>query len=723
MNSSSSGSLAAKVKEIVLRWKYLATALVVLTAVALMTAVVAVQITNIVKEGDLVNPTDEATTQENSPPSSQLKYVLNEIASNIDSSVDPCEDFYQFACGSFAKRYSIPRGRKEVNYHTLCSDEAYHTVVHRLQGDALLSDDTIAPLKYLKRVWDSCVNDDSEGNDRMDRLMDYFEELDKLDWQERLAKLTADGFKTFFTVRVTSRSKVVIGPPEQLEGAPNSCPFLEIKGKLSETELDSSLSGRIAIDHSPDSPITEAHEKVSDASTSRMTLAELSRLTRMDWTAILRRIIHTEALWNPISDSLSVTVEDVQYFERFGETLDGKDEDLKVRVLQQSCFFLGNQYRDFQFRSLQAVDGIARYQNKSEFVERTCFDFLSRNFEDLLFRVYHPKNSSQRTMPSFREFLSDLPERLSEQLSRTIENICWMDEETKAPARELVDMIISNDLLGGPAYIYNDADLRLKYSDLLKSTHEMDAFDYFLSIISHSKRIEFGTKKLNRFNQWPISLFSIRPYLSPETASMLIPPFFMYGPFTSTFSPSQIQLGFFGWLLAQQWTHTFDRVADYNYPQYSDAEPFWSHFTRESFNGTMQCLVDVYDGQEVDVELRGKAGKAKINGTFSLDENLADVIALDVAYQVYKDLNSTSDTDTSDFPEPLKQLADERLFFLSFANVHCSHQLKPVDVKVVNTPPPEARVNTALSQTAKFAEVFKCKPGSKMNPVERCSFT
>ena len=45
----------------------------------------------------------------------------------------------------------------------------------------------------------------------------------------------------------------------------------------------------------------------------------------------------------------------------------------------------------------------------------------------------------------------------------------------------------------------------------------------------------------------------------------------------------------------------------------------------------------------------------------------------------------------------LKELADERLFFLSFANVHCSHQLKPVDVKVVNEPPPKARVNTALS--------------------------
>ena len=647
--------------------------------------------------------------------------------------MDPCEDFYEFACGSFAKRHSIRSGRKEANYRT---------VVNRLKGDQLLSDDIMAPVKYVKRVWDSCVSDDSDTNDKVEKLLNYFEELDQLDWQDRFARLTMDGFNSIFTVRYNFHFLVIIGAPEvQLDAfysAKDSSPLLEYYEallQLLERQPDQSRPGPTAdlsgeflrIDLSLAS--TKTNEKESSPLSSSIGLGELSRLTRINWSRLLRKMVNTQALDHPITDYLQVKVEDIEYVRGLSEALDGKDSHFLARymdlqVLHQSCFFLGKQCRDLQLKLFQAVDSpyVPKYQNKSEFVESTCFRFLRSNFEDLLFKVYHPKNLLDETELKQREFYSDLLNRLKGKLDKTIDKITWMDEETKEMARHPVETILYSNDFNIPPHFYYDNNLQMKYRDVpyVNSLEKKDILDHFRSIVHHFKLQELTIFDWGRYKKWPISIFATRPYLGQEIFRFFIPPFFLIEPFA--LANQTIQLGFVGWLLTREWVHVFDRVAASHF-ETLDPESFWSDWTRDEFNRAMQCLVDVYDGQEVDVELRGKAGKAKINGTFSLDENLADLIALDVAYEVYKELNSTSATDTSDFPDPLKELADERLFFLSFANVHCSHQLKPVDVKVVNTPPPKARVNTALCQTAKFADAFSCKPGSNMHPHNRCSFT
>ena len=70
----------------------------------------------------------------------------------------------------------------------------------------------------------------------------------------------------------------------------------------------------------------------------------------------------------------------------------------------------------------------------------------------------------------------------------------------------------------------------------------------------------------------------------------------------------------------------------------------------------------------------------------------------------------------------LKDQFDDRLFFMSYANVHCSHQVKPFARSILLKPPPKLIVNMPLSYFDAFSQVFKCKPGSKMNPHKKCPF-
>ena len=55
-------------------------------------------------------------------------YVLD----NLDDSVDPCDDFYQFACGGYMERTVIPDDHTRVNTFSTSDDKLNEQVVGAL---------------------------------------------------------------------------------------------------------------------------------------------------------------------------------------------------------------------------------------------------------------------------------------------------------------------------------------------------------------------------------------------------------------------------------------------------------------------------------------------------------------------------------------------------------------------------------------------------------------
>ena len=49
--------------------------------------------------------------------------TASDILSNLDDAVNPCKDFYQFACGGFMKRTSIPDDRTRMSSFSVLGDE------------------------------------------------------------------------------------------------------------------------------------------------------------------------------------------------------------------------------------------------------------------------------------------------------------------------------------------------------------------------------------------------------------------------------------------------------------------------------------------------------------------------------------------------------------------------------------------------------------------------
>lgn len=74
----------------------------------------------------------------------------------MDSSVDPCDDFYTFACGGFVKTATVPPDQSTVSTYTVMR-EALQENLKALLAEKITRND-IRPFALLKQLYKTCIN-------------------------------------------------------------------------------------------------------------------------------------------------------------------------------------------------------------------------------------------------------------------------------------------------------------------------------------------------------------------------------------------------------------------------------------------------------------------------------------------------------------------------------------------------------------------------------------
>lgn len=74
----------------------------------------------------------------------------------MDPTVDPCEDFYNFACGSFEKNTIIPDDKSSVTTFSLIGDHVTEQL--RMLVERPIKEDEAEPFKMVKKLYQSCLN-------------------------------------------------------------------------------------------------------------------------------------------------------------------------------------------------------------------------------------------------------------------------------------------------------------------------------------------------------------------------------------------------------------------------------------------------------------------------------------------------------------------------------------------------------------------------------------
>lgn len=186
------------------------------------------------------------------------------------------------------------------------------------------------------------------------------------------------------------------------------------------------------------------------------------------------------------------------------------------------------------------------------------------------------------------------------------------------------------------------------------------------------------------------------------------------GYFFGAAAPRLANLAGIGTVVGHELTHGFD-----SHGRLSDGDgirrDWWSPSVVAGFDARAACLVEQYGAFTVDDAIDESGRPVRVDGIQTLAENIADGGGVAIAYRAAK-LERRVSPIVAGF-DPKQQ------FFLGYAQLWCAKRdpKSALDqVRFDNHAPPKARVNLPLANFAPFAAAFKCEAGAPMAPEERC---
>jgi putative endopeptidase len=196
---------------------------------------------------------------------------------------------------------------------------------------------------------------------------------------------------------------------------------------------------------------------------------------------------------------------------------------------------------------------------------------------------------------------------------------------------------------------------------------------------------------------------TVNAYYNPTMNEIVFPAAILQPPFFNLEADDAVNYGAIGAVIGHEISHGFDDSGA-KFDGDGNLRNWWTSHDEEEFKKRSQQLVDQYDKFEPLPGMR-------VNGKFTLGENIGDLGGLSVAYTAYK-------ISLDGKPSPvIDGMTGEQRFFAGWAQVWRRKYREPeLKKRLANDPhsPSPYRCNGIVSNMDAFYEAFSVKPGSPM---------
>uniref|UniRef100_A0A1B6E866 Endothelin-converting enzyme 1 n=1 Tax=Clastoptera arizonana TaxID=38151 RepID=A0A1B6E866_9HEMI len=668
-----------------------------------------------------------------------------QLLSSIDKNIDPCDDFYEYACGSWIRANPIPDGKSIWGTFVKLDQQNQLVVKNVLQKP--ITDMKSKAEQKAKLYYQSCMDPNETvetlGPEPMLKLLDEVggwsisgRNFNVKSWnlQNTLhilqnkynmgglfswAVQEDDRNSSLYIIQVDQGGLTLPTRDNYLNATQNEkllaayLDYMTKVGVLLGGEYNSTKAQMEAViefeTKLANITIPAEDRRDEEKLYNQMPIAQLQEIAPfMSWIDYFSDALRL--VGKKITDKEKVVVYAPNYLsnlttiiQNYTKTTDGKiilNNYLVWQTVRSFTSCLSKAFRDAYKGLRKALIGA----EGGEEPWRYCVTDTNNVIGFALGAMYVRETFQGDSKAKAEDMINSVRTAFKENLR----NLSWMDQQTIASAEEKADAI--SDMIGFPDFILDPVKLEEYYIDL--EVHDNSYFENNIHVNQFNlrKNLQNLGTTVNK-TRWNMTPPTVNAYYTPTRNQIVFPAGILQAPFFDITHQQSLNFGAMGVVMGHELTHAFDDQGR-EYDKYGNLHQWWNNKTIEKFTNQTECVVKQYSKYEIN-------GK-HLNGKQTLGENIADNGGLKAAYRAYIDWTKTHD---KELPLPALNLTHKQLFFLSFAQVWCSATTEEATNLQIEKDPHASskfRVIGSLSNSLDFAQEFNCPLGSKMNPVEKC---
>jgi putative endopeptidase len=659
-------------------------------------------------------PSDAAPVE----PKAPISFDVNAI----DKSVDPCVDFYQYACGNWRKDNPIPADQvRWGRFNELGEYDRYLLYVDLKRA----ADDPKTPLqRKYGDFYAACMNSDLADQLGDKPVEPILAKIDVLKDKHDLAALVAaladrDGTATFFRFVSEQDEKDAsqqIGAV--LQGGlslPDRDYYLDDSDRMKTIRAQYKQYATDLFKLAGDNDDKAAQE--ADAVLTIETALAKGSLPRVDMRDPAKRY-HFEPVsdlstlapnfdWSsylssmpaPTIQQLNIATPD--FFKAMNEVIDGQSLDniksyLRFHALNSAAPWLSSNFVDLNFgffeKTLtgQAVE-TPRWKRCTMLTDRAMGEAVGQDWV------------KENFPPQAKASMEQLVAALEKSLNEDIQNLTWMTPETKKEAE--AKLAAFRQKIGYPEKWRDYSKLEVNRDDLLGNIQRAVAFETARDLQKIGKPVDE--------KEWTMTPPTVNAYYEPSNNDINFPAGILQPPFYDYTKDPAVNFGAIGVVIGHEMTHGFDDEGS-KYDGQGNVKNWWTPADRAAFDERTGCEVKEYGNFE---PVPGQ----KLNGKLTLGENTADNGGLRIAYQALQSVLASEGQGAE--TKKIDGYTPDQRYFIAFAQVWCENtreQAARVYAHVDPHSPGRFRANGSVQNFDAFGKAFGCKKGDPMMPTDPC---
>jgi putative endopeptidase len=636
---------------------------------------------------------------------------------SMDTSVDPCVDFFTYSCGTWIKKNPIPPDQTSWAVYSKLDDDNKVILREILESAAMPATDRSAAKEKIGDYYAACMDEPAINAAGIKPLQPALDRIQQLQSKQDIASVAAGMVSTGALFRFRSdqdykdSTQVIAELDQGGLGLPDRDYYLKADDK--SVELRKAYVAHVQkmfelLGDKPEAATAEA-QTVMRIETA-LAKGSLTVVERRDPQKLYHKMTtgQLEALnpafqWKTYFAKVglpplnSLNVETPEFFKTLNAELQNQDlaswkAYLRWHLVNTNAPFLSSDFvnADFDFygKTLQGAQELEPRWKR-------CVGYVDNDLGEALGQVYVEKHFSSEA----RQRAKRMVKEIEDAMGQDIKSLSWMSPATKQQALEKLHSVANK--IGYPDKWRDYSTLTIVRDDELGNVIRAREFEFHRQLAKIGKPVDRG--------EWQMTPPTVNAYYDAQMNDINFPAGTLQPPLFDANSDAAPNFGDTGATIGHELTHGFDDEGR-QFDAQGNLRDWWTPGDAKAFEQRASCISDQYSQYVVVDDI-------KINGKLTLGEDVADLGGLILSYMAWQE-----DTKSQNL-EPIEGFTPAQRFFISYGQSWCAStrdETKRMRAAIDPHSPDKYRANGVVSNMPEFQQAFQCKAGSPMVRENHC---